>query len=205
MFNTTQPSFSKETQELLKLMMHESKLTNLQRRKLTNNVKNGHSLPVQTIPARKPINSSPSKHQSPKVMNGRHLSLSGKRKKDAIEEIKQSEDTQPFRPLPGKIITAKDKEQLQNKMAYGDCAPDLNKQRKQPELYVEEAHVDEFDEILLAIEERKEFLDDMEKLGQGKKYRTIIKTEISQKINELERLDKKRTKELEEALKQQKL
>ena len=34
--------------------------------------------------------------------------------------------------------------------------------------------------MLQLIEERQQFLDDMEKLGQGKKYRTIIATEISQ-------------------------
>lgn len=30
------------------------------------------------------------------------------------------------------------------------------------------------------IEERRQFLDDMEALGQANKYRTIIETEISQ-------------------------
>lgn len=34
--------------------------------------------------------------------------------------------------------------------------------------------------VLQEIEDRKGFLDEMEKLGQGKKYRTIIMTEISQ-------------------------
>ena len=34
--------------------------------------------------------------------------------------------------------------------------------------------------VLQEIEERKSFLDEMEQLGQGKKYRTVIMTEISQ-------------------------
>ena len=34
--------------------------------------------------------------------------------------------------------------------------------------------------VVQLIEERKQFLDDMEKLGQGKKYRSIIAAEISQ-------------------------
>jgi hypothetical protein len=34
--------------------------------------------------------------------------------------------------------------------------------------------------VVQLIEERKQFLDDMEKLGQGKKYRNIIAAEISQ-------------------------
>lgn len=37
----------------------------------------------------------------------------------------------------------------------------------------------------------------METLGEGKKYRTIIMTEISQKIRELELIDKERSKELD--------
>ena len=34
--------------------------------------------------------------------------------------------------------------------------------------------------VLQEIEDRKSFLDEMEELGEGKKYRTIIMTEISQ-------------------------
>ena len=34
--------------------------------------------------------------------------------------------------------------------------------------------------VLQAIEERREFLSEMEQLGQGKQYRTQIETEISQ-------------------------
>lgn len=34
--------------------------------------------------------------------------------------------------------------------------------------------------VLQEIEDRKRFLDEMEELGQGKKYRTVIATEISQ-------------------------
>lgn len=36
--------------------------------------------------------------------------------------------------------------------------------------------------VLQEIEDRRGFLDEMEKLGEGKKYRTIIMTEISQVI-----------------------
>ena len=34
--------------------------------------------------------------------------------------------------------------------------------------------------VLQSIEERREFLREMEQLGQGKQYRTLIETEISQ-------------------------
>ena len=34
--------------------------------------------------------------------------------------------------------------------------------------------------VLAEIEERRQFLEEMEAMGQGKKYQTIIETEISQ-------------------------
>lgn len=40
--------------------------------------------------------------------------------------------------------------------------------------------IDRFDEILQEIAERKDFLDEMDSLGQGDKHRNIIMTEISQ-------------------------
>jgi len=50
------------------------------------------------------------------------------------------------------------------------------------------------------IEERKSFLEEMEKLGQGKHYRPIISSQISQLIREMEVIDKHRTAVLEQAL-----
>lgn len=43
------------------------------------------------------------------------------------------------------------------------------------------------------IEERRKFLEEMENLGQGKEYRSRILAEISQRVRELEVLDKKRS------------
>ena len=50
------------------------------------------------------------------------------------------------------------------------------------------------------IEERKRFLANMEKIGQGKEYRAIISTQISGLIREMELIDKKRTEDLVKAL-----
>ena len=82
------------------------------------------------------------------------------------------------------------------------------------------AAVDRFDELLCEIEERREFLTEMEALGQGQQYRSKITSEISQvgvlkqtincsiitykmfcpfqKIRELELLDKERCSELQQ-------
>ena len=50
------------------------------------------------------------------------------------------------------------------------------------------------------IEERKKFLQDMEKIGQGKDYRSIINTQISGLIREMEIIDKQRSEELVKAV-----
>ena len=46
--------------------------------------------------------------------------------------------------------------------------------------------------VLKEIEERKQFLDDMKRLGKDQLYNNKITTEISQKIRELELIDKQR-------------
>ena len=55
------------------------------------------------------------------------------------------------------------------------------------------------------INDRRKFLYHMEKLGEGKDYRTLIVTEISQKIREMEVIDKKRSNELEQELRKESL
>lgn len=195
---------SKETQNLLKVMMEESKLTNFQRRQLQDSMKKGQSLPVACNPTtsrneRVQPTSSPKK-PLPKVMNARHLS-GGKKTKETIDIQKNVEPQEIYRPAPGKLISEKDKRRLQNVMAYGEHGKDIEDvptQRRRPAKEMKpEKEVDRFDEILQEIEERRSFLDEMETLGEGKKYRTIIMTEISQKIRELELIDKERSKELD--------
>lgn len=61
-----------------------------------------------------------------------------------------------------------------------------------------------FDECIIVkaeVNERVEFLDDMAKVGRRKEYQNHIMTEISQKIREMEILDKQRTAELNEMIK----
>ena len=46
--------------------------------------------------------------------------------------------------------------------------------------------------VLQEIRERREFLEEMEHLGQRNTYESQLSTEISQKIRELELIDKER-------------
>lgn len=206
------PPISKETQQLLKLMMEESKLTNFQQRQLSSRAKSGGSLPLRCNPtsSKEHKSLSPSKPM-PKVLNGRHFSGgSGKRPKEVIDVLTENSVDQGYRPQPSRrVITEKDKAKLQNKMAFGDDLEGMVSTRNTKSTCerldddVLEQY-DEFEECLQQIEERRNFLSEMEELGQGNKYRTMIQTEISQKIRELELIDKQRTVELEKALQDRK-
>lgn len=44
--------------------------------------------------------------------------------------------------------------------------------------------------VLDEIKDRADWLDDMERLGQGKKHRTMIQSQIAEKLREIKRLEK---------------
>lgn len=110
-------------------------------------------------------------------------------------------DKPDYTPMPntkGKD-NERQKDRLANIMAFGeDIDPKKKKQMARPKGPVnDEPDIDRFDELQLEIDERRNFLSEMEKHGQGAKFRPLIETEISQKIREMELIDKKRTAELE--------
>ncbi|XP_017800796.1 UPF0193 protein EVG1 isoform X4 [Papio anubis] len=74
----------------------------------------------------------------------------------------------------------KEKQRLQNIFAMGKD-PEERKRKAPPARQEAPApEQDRFEELVKEIQERKEFLTDMEALGQGKQYRGIILAEISQ-------------------------
>ncbi|KAM5250797.1 UPF0193 protein EVG1 isoform 4-T6 [Hipposideros larvatus] len=94
----------------------------------------------------------------------------------------------------------KEKQRLQNIFATGK---DKKERKKKPPPVPQEdpaPELDRFEELVEEIRERKDFLADMEALGQGRQYRGIILAEISQKLREMEDIDHKRTEELRKAL-----
>lgn len=78
----------------------------------------------------------------------------------------------------------------------------MEERKKVPHVQQEDPapELDRFDELVKEIQDRKEFLAAMEALGQGKQYRGIILAEISQKLREMEDIDRRRSKELRKAL-----
>lgn len=95
----------------------------------------------------------------------------------------------------------REKQRLQNILATGKDT--VEHQVKQITVHTKEEEMpelDRFEELMNEVQERKEFLAEMEALGQGKKYQRMIFTEISQKIREMEIIDKKRSEEVKEIM-----
>ncbi|XP_054720499.1 UPF0193 protein EVG1-like [Uloborus diversus] len=119
------------------------------------------------------------------------------RTKLTIEQLNSYEREQ-FRPNPSKTRSAAETERLQNIMAFGKefDAELRSADLKQKAIEKTPPEVDLFAEILEEIEERREFLDDMEKLGVHKKYLPEIQSQITLRLRELEKLNKDRAQEI---------
>ncbi|XP_074647672.1 UPF0193 protein EVG1 homolog [Tubulanus polymorphus] len=205
-WNSPKVSYSQGTQQLLKEMMKESKLTNFQQRQLSSKMKNGETLPVQCNPtsSAQPHKRTPAKPREQKILNPRSYS-GGIRSLETIESSGAYEKP-IYRPAPkGPPMTDREKKRLGYLMAYGEDIPSPRQLRRLKQGSDEnESEVkpnkDRFDELLEEIDDRRKFLSEMESVGQGPKYRPIVETEISQKIREMEVIDKKQTAELEKII-----
>ncbi|KAF3687262.1 UPF0193 protein EVG1 [Channa argus] len=178
--------YSKKTQDMLKLMMQESRLTTLQKKQINESLKNGAALPMTTDPT---FLASPLQPKTGKTVKKR---LSGKPQKRSAESCRSGNNyvREKFHPGPTRDLE-KEKMRLQNILATGQDKPTPATPNATACYNCEVLEErDRRQEVLEEIEERRQFLADMASLGQEKKYITIINTEISQKIRELEILDK---------------
>ncbi|XP_050926764.1 LOW QUALITY PROTEIN: UPF0193 protein EVG1 [Lates calcarifer] len=182
--NPRATSYSKETQDMLRLMMQESRLTNLQRKQINECLKNGAALPLASD-----LTSSPPPTQ-PKTTKSVQKRLPGKPQRRSAESCRSGNSyvREKFCPAPTRDLE-KEKRRLQNILATGqeEPTPASSQNARNPEVMEER---DQYQEVLDEIEERRQFLADMASLGQEKQYINIINTEISQKIRELEALEK---------------
>ncbi|XP_068938222.1 UPF0193 protein EVG1 isoform X2 [Petaurus breviceps papuanus] len=198
-WHSPQSSYTPETCQLLKVMMEESKLTNFQQRQLMDSVKRGDALPSHCNPAS-------SQKPTPKRVNSVCLPpILAPRPHLRPAEVCQASEAytrDQFKPKPCRDIE-KEKGRLQDIFANGKEGIE-KKKKKQPVQQTEplpsDPEPDRFEELVKEVRERQEFLAEMQALGQGKQYRGIILTEISQKLREMEDIDQKRNKELQKAL-----
>ncbi|XP_074247004.1 UPF0193 protein EVG1 isoform X4 [Saimiri boliviensis] len=175
-------TYTPGTCELLKVMMKESKLTNIQQRHIMDIMKRGDALPLQCSPTSSqrvlPSKQIVSPIYLPPILAARpHL------RPASMCQANGAYSREQFKPR----ATRKDPEERKRK------ARPRRQEAPAPEQ-------DRFEELVKEIQERKEFLADMEALGQGKQYRGIILAEISQKLREMEDIDHKRSEDLRKAL-----
>ncbi|XP_064903530.1 UPF0193 protein EVG1 isoform X3 [Columba livia] len=188
--------YSPGTRELLRAMMEESKLTGFQRRYLMDCVERGDTLPLRCHPTSSEEPAPPAPAFSPAVYQLSRLSAKPHLRPAKVCQAGGAYVREKFRPQATRDLE-KEKQRLQNILATGKDK-DVVKQTPVQTKAEEIPEPDRFEELLNEVQERKEFLAEMEALGQGKKYRSIILTEISQKTRELEIIDKMRSEEMRE-------
>ncbi|XP_071359804.1 UPF0193 protein EVG1 [Trachinotus anak] len=183
--------YSKETQDMLRIMMQESRLTNRQKKQINECLKNGAALPLAPGPI-----PSPSPPQ-PKTSKSVQKCLPAKPQRRSAESCRSGNSyvREKFHPTPTRDLE-KEKRRLQNILATGEEEPTAASSQNfhtclNPGVMEER---DPYQEVLDEIEDRRQFLADMASLGQERQYINIINTEISQKIRELEALDKARSR-----------
>ncbi|NXV70652.1 EVG1 protein, partial [Atlantisia rogersi] len=181
-------------------MMEESKLTRFQRRHLMDCVNRGDTLPLQCHPtsSKEPAPAVPA--FSPAVCQPSRLSAKPHLRPAKVCQAGDAYTRERFRPQARRDLE-KEKQRLQNILATGKDVVEHKVQQTLVQTEEEEIpEPDRFEELVNEVQERKEFLAEMEALGQGKKYRRIILTEISQKMREMEIIDKKKSEEMREIM-----
>ncbi|XP_069087443.1 UPF0193 protein EVG1 isoform X2 [Pleurodeles waltl] len=185
------------------MMMQESKLTNFQQRQLRTHLQRGDALPTRCHPTSSNDCQVP-QHLSPPAGENHLLVLPPRPCLRPAESCRAGDayNRDQYRPQATRDLE-KEKRRLQNILATGKDVPEVRRDRRPAprKEEVAEVELDRFDELVNEIQERRQFLDEMEALGQGKKYRSIVETEISQKLREMEIIDQQRSRDLKNKLK----
>ncbi|XP_004589812.3 UPF0193 protein EVG1 isoform X2 [Ochotona princeps] len=188
------------TCELLRVMMKESKLTNFQQRHITDTLKRGDTLPLQCSPTSSQ-GGSPGKQPlpAPAIYLPPILAARSQLRPVSLCQANGAYSREQFKPQATRDLE-KEKRRLQNIFATGKDTEEPRRKARPMRQDVPAPEPDRFEELVREIQDRKEFLAAMEALGQGRQYRVLILAEISQKIREMEDIDRKRSEELSKAL-----
>ncbi|CAF2357762.1 unnamed protein product [Rotaria sp. Silwood2] len=196
LWNTRRIQHSNEETRSVKTLMNEARINNFQYSQLTSNMLRGASLSTKSETLSMQSKPLINKRVKP-VRPSKASQPTGLRTYNDI--VNSDAYTQPdYHPRPIKIRTDQEKDRLAHLMAYGiDPTKMVYKTIECPPPTRE---IDRFDELVLEIEERKQFLDQMTSLGKRKEYQQVISNEISDKIREMEQIDRQRSKALEKRL-----
>merc|ERR1712173_46660 len=162
--NMSSNKVSKETQDLLKLMMKEAHITNQQRREMTQAMKNNGSLPANLPGTYKKKN--PPKKPQPKPAPSPGSTISGYKLRTE-EEIRKTGDLdmEMYRgaPIPKSRELVKD--ELGNMMAYGvkEIPKSMKKQIREPVKPKTEYQIltERFEELNTDVIDCEKFIEEM--------------------------------------------
>uniref|UniRef100_A0A336MKP6 CSON003133 protein n=1 Tax=Culicoides sonorensis TaxID=179676 RepID=A0A336MKP6_CULSO len=194
---THKVNYSKDTQDLMKVLMEESRLTMLQRKKINYHLRNGDPLPIW----------QQNSYKKPQKQNCEQNYRAKSCRRRTLDSIMESDAFSVEKYIPKnayKEPSEKAKLRLQFQMSGLNEDPDLGKlkiKHKYKHRHGKNEHEDgEFDpaeELLQEIKERIEWLDEMEKLGEAKKHRLVIQSQIQDRLADLKRLQQQKTRNKE--------
>ncbi|KAH8415673.1 hypothetical protein KR222_008199 [Zaprionus bogoriensis] len=186
-FHAPKVEYSKETADLLKLLMKESRMSMVMRKQIDESLRNGEPLPLPK-PPRPNTNNDVDKETRAILERARNA----KRKNLRQIEASGAYDKSYFRPKPdNRMQCDKAKARLQYTMAGVELPDPAIKPLRRPR---EERIVTEEDlisELLDQINERADWLVEMEALGHGKKYYPEIHDQISERLHRIRALETK--------------
>lgn len=190
LFHTAKPKYTKQTQDLIKVLMEEAKLTILQRNRINYHLRNGEPLP----PPKEPKFEQEYSNFLPMAIPRKNI------KKRSLSTIIESGafDVEKYHSKDDKPPAEKTKLKLQEQMAGCKIFPDYGGRRRMIRRASESDlacdMLDREAELLEEINERVEWLVEMEALGEGKKHRQVIHAQIAERLNEIKRLEKQQSK-----------
>ncbi|XP_059613083.1 UPF0193 protein EVG1 homolog [Phlebotomus argentipes] len=198
-------SYSKDTRNLIKVLMDEAKLTMLQRKNINGYLRTGEPLPMPREEPRPISIFGDSDREAREIIERARCA-----RKRSLEEIKASgafEKTRYIPKYPWKVPSETAKHRLQEVMSGLKYFPDpdanahkYRHRKKSPKL--EER--DQICELLSEIHERAEWLAEMEALGEGRRHRDVIHNQIAEKLRQIKMLERRNhRRELEEHLEKQ--
>ncbi|KAI8040544.1 UPF0193 protein EVG1 homolog [Drosophila gunungcola] len=186
-FHSAKVQYSKETADLIRLLVKESKMSMMVRKQIDESLRNGDPLPLPE-PPRPNTKNDPDKETLAILDRARNAKRKNLRQIEASGAYKQSY----YRPpTDNRMQGEKAKSQLQFTMAGTHLPDPAIKPRRRPreeQLVTEE---DLINELLDQINERAEWLTEMDSMGQGKKYRPEIREQIAERLRRIQALESK--------------
>ncbi|KAH7831105.1 putative Uncharacterized protein family (UPF0193) [Monocercomonoides exilis] len=179
---------SSDTKTLVDSLIRKSGLTEFQKKTLMKEMRESGSLPTDVPPTTRYIPPPPREvHYTPLPH------FQPKRSREAI--LKATDNYKPEQPLSGigpdrdeesrRLATAMEKKSGQVPLiGHTSFVKKDNPKEEAPQ------YESRFEEVLNEIKERREFLEDMRKLGKGKEMEPIIDSQISELMIELESIHK---------------